>query len=952
MGARSNKPRQRGGGRRLPERNGHDVPGGASVAPSAVAGLAAPRVAIDLTTPSRPRGDSGGGGDGAVPAGPATANGRSLGHVAVDGAPVAKAEEAEREVGEREGKKAAEAKGKKARKAAKAEAEKARKAAKAESKKAVKAEAEKARKAAKAEAKKARKAAKAEAEKARKEAKAESKKRSKAEAKAKGEEAAKDEAKTEAAKDDAKGEKAEKAAKVEGTKERNGQDRDGRTAGHDGHDGKNGRATTGETKGRKARVGEGASAADRLAALDPGELREDLRLACISRAIDDREISLQKQSRVFFQISGAGHEALYLGFARELRAGYDWFFPYYRDLALVLGLGVSPTDVLRQAVGSADDPASGGRQMPAHWGDPARNIVTQSSPTGSQCIPAVGCAEAGRYIVRRPGLGLPAHGDEITYVSLGEGATSEGEFWESLNTACTEHLPVLYIVADNGYAISVPASEQSPAPINELVQGFAGLQVWSIDGTDYATVRETARKVVSHVRAGVGPALVHARVTRPYSHSAADTQSKYRLAQEMEWEASHDPIDALERSMIEAGVVSEEEAAAIRAEARETVAAAAKEALAGARPRVDSVLDNVVALPDIPDPGEVVTGPEGDDVVALGEAIRRALHESMAADERIRVFGEDVADAREAILADVEGKGGVFGTTHGLQRDFGRARCYNTPLAEANIIGRAVGQAVRGLRPAPEIQFFDYIWPAMQQIRSEAATIRWRSNGAFTCPTVMRVPIGGYLQGGSIWHSQSGESIFAHIPGLLVAFPSRASDAAGLLRAAFRCEDPVLFLEHKHLLRQPYTRDPYPGADYVVPFGRGRYVTRGADLTIVTWGATVERSRLAAEQLAETDGASIEVVDLRTLVPWDQEMVAESVAKTSRLLVVHEDVVRGGFGGEIAAWVAEQSFWQLDAPIGRVGAQECHVAYAPELETAILPQVDDIATAAHRLLCG
>ncbi len=683
---------------------------------------------------------------------------------------------------------------------------------------------------------------------------------------------------------------------------------------------------------------------------DTDELRQDLLLARVSRAIDDREIALQKQSRVFFQISGAGHEALLLGLAHELRPGYDWFFPYYRDLALMLGLGISPEQVLLQAVGSADDPASGGRQMPAHWGDRGRNVVTQSSPTGSQCIPAVGCAEAGRYIVRRPQLGLPAHGDEVTYVSLGEGATSEGEFWESLNTACTEHLPVLFVVADNGYAISVPSSEQSPAPINELVRGFAGLQVRSIDGTDYFAVRRTARKVVSHVRAGVGPALIHAKVTRPYSHSAADTQSKYRLAQEMAWEEEHDPIDRFEQALIDGGVLTPDEAADVRAEAHQIVADAAKRALAGARPDPGSVLDHVVALPDIPDPGEVATGPEGDDVVAMGESIRRALHDVMEGDERIRVFGEDVADAREAIMADVDGKGGVFGTTHGLQRSFGRARCYNTPLAEANIIGRAVGQGIRGLRPAPEIQFFDYIWPAMQQIRSEAATIRWRSNGAFTCPTVMRVPIGGYLQGGSIWHSQSGESIFAHIPGLLVAFPSRASDAAGLLRAAFLCEDPVLFLEHKHLLRQPYTRDPYPAPEHVIPFGKGRYVTRGDDLTIVTWGATVERSRLAAERLAETDGASIEIIDLRTLVPWDQEMVAESVTKTSRLLVVHEDVVRGGFGGEIAAWAAEQSFWQLDAPIGRVGAQECHVAYAPELESAILPQPDDIATAAHRLL--
>jgi 2-oxoisovalerate dehydrogenase E1 component len=693
--------------------------------------------------------------------------------------------------------------------------------------------------------------------------------------------------------------------------------------------------------------GTAGSIARSVAAYPPDDLRRDLLLARVSRAIDDREIALQKQSRVFFQISGAGHEALLLALAREFRPGYDWFFPYYRDLALMLGLGMTAEQVLLQAVGSSDDPASGGRQMPAHWGYKPFNVVTQSSPTGSQCIPAVGCAEAGRYIVRRPLLGLTAHGDEVTYVSLGEGATSEGEFWESLNTACTEHLPVLFVVADNGYAISVPSSEQSPAPINELVRGFAGLQVRSVDGTDYFAVRRAARKVVSHVRAGVGPALFHARVTRPYSHSAADTQSKYRLPQELEWEIEHDPIDRFEQALVDGGVITADEASDIRSEAKQVVADAAKAALAAPRPDVKTVLDHVVALPDIPDPGDPPTDGEP---VAMGEAIRRALHDVMEADERIRVFGEDVADAREAIMAEVEGKGGVFGTTHGLQRQFGRARCYNTPLAEANIIGRAVGQAVRGLRPAPEIQFFDYIWPAMQQIRSEAATIRWRSNGEWTCPTVMRVPIGGYLQGGSIWHSQSGVSIFAHIPGLLIALPSRASDAAGLLRAAFRCEDPVLFLEHKHLLRQPYTREPFPGPDYVVPFGRGRYVTRGDELTIVTWGATVERSRLAAERLAESDGVSIEVIDLRTIVPWDQEMVGESVSRTSRLLVVHEDVVRAGFGAEISAWVSDELFWRLDAPVGRVGAQECHVAYAPELESAILPQVDDIAAAARRIL--
>jgi 2-oxoisovalerate dehydrogenase E1 component len=696
------------------------------------------------------------------------------------------------------------------------------------------------------------------------------------------------------------------------------------------------------------------------AAYAPDELRRDLLLACISRSIDDREIALQKQSRVFFQISGAGHEALYLALAHELRPGYDWFFPYYRDLALVLGLGLTAEQVLLQAVGSSEDPASGGRQMPAHWGYRPFNIVTQSSPTGSQCIPAVGCAEAGRYIVRRPDLGLPAHGDELTYVSLGEGATSEGEFWESLNTACTEHLPVVFVVADNGYAISVPSSEQAPASVSEMVSGFAGLQVRTVDGTDYFAVREVAAEVVPHVRAGVGPALIHARVTRPYSHSAADTQSKYRLPTELEWEREHDPIDRFERDLIDAGVIDEEQGASIRAEARRIVAEAARSAIAAPRPDPATVLDHVVALPDIPDPGEPPAPPApgapgggGEvtpEVVAMGEAIRRAMHEVMAADERVRVFGEDVGDAREAIIAEVDGKGGVFGTTHGLQREFGRARCFNTPLAEANIIGRAVGQGIRGLRPAPEIQFFDYIWPAMQQIKSEAATIRWRSHGAWTCPMVIRVPIGGYLQGGAIWHSQSGESIFAHVPGLLVAFPSRASDAAGLLRAAFRCEDPVLFLEHKHLLRQPYTRDPFPGPDHVVPFGKGRRVTEGDDLTLVTWGATVERSRQAAARLAEAGDGRVEVIDLRTIVPYDREMIAESVGRTSRLLVVHEDIAHGGFGGEIAAWASDELFWDLDAPVVRVGAQNCHVAYAPELETAILPQVGDIEAAARRVL--
>ena len=679
------------------------------------------------------------------------------------------------------------------------------------------------------------------------------------------------------------------------------------------------------------------------------ELVEDFRLACTSRAIDDREIGLQKQSRVFFQISGAGHEALLLGLARLLRPGYDWFFPYYRDQALLLGLGASPYDILLQAVGSSADPASGGRQMPSHWGDVARHVVTQSSPTGSQCIPAVGCAEAARYISRRPELpGCTAKGDELTYVSLGEGATSEGEFWESLNTACTLHLPVLYVVADNGYAISVPSSDQQSAPVAELVQGFRGLAVHRIDGTDYFEVRERAAAAIARVRASEGPALIHATVTRPYSHSAADTQSRYRSLDELAVERSLDPIARLRIELVEAGVLTDAEADEIQRAAAAEVADAARAALAAPRPDPATVGDHVVRLPPVSRPEHVPEGWEPGPPVGFGDAIRMALHEAMAADERVRVFGEDVADAREDVLADVEGKGGVFGTTLGLQKAFGMARCYNAPLAEANIVGRAVGQAIRGLRPAPEVQFFDYVWPAMQQIKSEAATIRWRSNGAFTCPMVLRIPIGGYLTGGSIWHSQCGESIFAHVPGLLIAFPSRARDVAGLLRYAFTCEDPVLMLEHKHLLRQPYARDPFPPEGFVIPFGRGTVVRPGTDLTLVTYGATVERSRQAAAAL-EQEGCSVEIIDLRTIAPWDSTLVAESVARTGRCLVVHEDVLTCGFGAEVAAWVGEHCFADLDAPVRRVAAKDNHVPYEPTLERATLPQADDIATALREL---
>jgi 2-oxoisovalerate dehydrogenase E1 component len=686
------------------------------------------------------------------------------------------------------------------------------------------------------------------------------------------------------------------------------------------------------------------------------EVLADYRMALVSRYLDDREITLQKQSRGFFHISSAGHEALCLGLAHSLRPAYDWFFPYYRDRALALALGVTPVQLLLQAVGAANDPASGGRQMPSHFGDRRLHIVTQSSPTGSQCLPAVGCAEAGQYIWHHRDealAGCASREHELTYVSLGEGATSEGEFWESLNTACSLHLPLLYVVADNGYAISVPSRQQSPAPISELVKGFRGLSVHRIDGRDYFEVRRQTPAIVDAIRAGDGPALVHATVTRPYSHSSADTQSKYRPQHELDDEAWFDPIAILERALLEAQALSPEGVAEMREEARKLVTEAAREALAAPRPDPSTLRLHLVELPDVSEEesSEEAAGAglgtgSAAPVVALGEAIRLGLHEAMAADPRVRVFGEDVADAPPELIDELEGKGGVFGTTFGLQRAFGPDRCFNTPLAEANIVGRAVGQGVRGLRPVPEIQFFDYIWTAMQQIKSEAATVRWRSAGMWNCPMVLRAPIGGYLAGGSIWHSQSGVSIFAHIPGLTIVMPSRAVDAVGLLRTALAGEDPVLFLEHKHLLRQRYTEGPFPAPGFRLPFGKGRIAQGGRDLTIVTYGATVQRSLLAA---AHT-GAGVEVIDLRSIMPWDKEMVAESVARTGRLLVVSEDNLTCGFGAEVAAWAGEHCFHDLDAPVCRVGAADTHVPYEPTLERATLPQVEDIEAACLRLL--
>jgi 2-oxoisovalerate dehydrogenase E1 component len=680
------------------------------------------------------------------------------------------------------------------------------------------------------------------------------------------------------------------------------------------------------------------------------ELLRIYRLMLLSRRIDDKEIQLKNQSLIFFQISGAGHEAILVAAGLALRPGYDWFYPYYRDRGLCLALGMTPLEMFLSGVGAAEDPNSGGRQMPSHWGHRKLNIVSQSSPTGTQCLQAVGCADAGMLYSRLadiPDRDRRFQEDEVVYVSIGDGASSEGEFWEALSTACVRKLPVLFLVEDNGYAISVPVDVQTPGgDLSRLVESFPGLGVFRCDGTDVFESARTMHDAVAYCRERRGPALVHARVVRPYSHSLSDDEKLYKTTAERAEEATRDPIAKLAAVLKARKLATDAELAEVAKAVDREIGEAADAAVKAPKPAKDTV-GLYVYSPDVdPASGAFATEarPEGKPETMVA-AINRTMKEEMAVNPRIVMFGEDVADAtHEQNLTEVQGKGGVFKVTHGLQKIYGSDRVFNSPLAEANIVGRAVGMATRGLKPVVEIQFFDYIWPAMMQLRNEAAMMRYRSNNEFSCPMVVRTAIGGYLRGGAPYHSQSGESIFAHCPGLRIAYPSNAQDAAGLLRTAIRCDDPVMFLEHKHLYRQTYNKGEYPGSNYMIPFGKSAVRREGTDLVVVTWGALVQRSLLAAQQ-AEKDGVSTMVIDLRTIMPFDWNGIAEAVKGTSRIVIAHEDQITCGFGAELAARVAGELFEHLDAPIRRVGALDTPVAYCPDLEEAILPGSADVLAA-------
>jgi 2-oxoisovalerate dehydrogenase E1 component len=690
--------------------------------------------------------------------------------------------------------------------------------------------------------------------------------------------------------------------------------------------------------------------------LDGEKLLELYRTMVAARATDDKEIQLKRQNKIFFQISGAGHEAVQVAVADHLRPGSDWSYLYYRDRALSQALGMTPYEHLLQAVGAESDPSSGGRQMPSHWGHRPLRIVSTSSPTGTQFLQAVGTAEAGMRAQRDPAMRDALESfedDEVVLCTTGEGQTSEGEFWEALNTACNLKLPVLFLVEDNGYAISVPVEVNTAGgKISELVRSFPDLHVDECDGCDVEESHAAAARAVEHCRARRGPALLHAHVVRPYSHSMSDDERMYKPPAQIEQEARRDPLRLLRDTLVERGVADTEALDALEREVRDEVQDAADRALEQPQPAPETAL-RFLYSPDV-DPTsakfDTEESPEySGDETTMVDLINLAMREEMERDPRILVFGEDVADAsREEVLGEVKGKGGVFKCTAGLQRRFGSNRVFNSPLAEANIVGRAIGMAVRGIKPVVEIQFFDYIWPAFMQIRNELATMRYRSGGNWDAPIVIRVAYGGYLKGGAIYHSQTGETLFTHSPGLRVVLPSNAEDANGLLRTAIRCDDPVIFLEHKHLYRQVHNKGRDPGPDYMVPLGKAKVVREGSGLTVVACGALVKRSMDAARKAAE-NGIDVEVIDLRSLAPLDMDTVADSVRKTNKVVVAYEDSLSWGIGSEIAARVADDLFPWLDGPVRRVASLDTWVAYAPDLESAILPDADDVYRAIEEL---
>lgn len=661
------------------------------------------------------------------------------------------------------------------------------------------------------------------------------------------------------------------------------------------------------------------------------KLLQVLKTMLQARTVDNKAMNLLRQGKTFFHIAGAGHEAVQLAIGLSLDPKKDWLFPYYRDLATVLTAGLTPEEVFLGTFGKADDPASGGRQLPVHWGSKNFNLPSQSSPTGTQFLQAVGTAMASVKRGER----------NISYVSSGEGTTSQGEFHEAVNWASREKLPVLFVIQNNKYAISVHVSNQTGGKDNsiaEMMEGFHNLHRARIDGTDFFQSYEKVQEAIEYIKSGKGPALIEADVVRLESHSSSDDQKKYRDKKELEEDLKKCPIEKFALVLMSKGYINQKEYDDLKININEEISQAADKALQAADPKIEVAIKYVFDESGFKESlNYESTTPSGNKIVMV-DAINHALHEEMEKNPEMFIFGEDIED----------GKGGVFTATKGLSTRFTKKRVFNSPLAEASIMGVAVGMSLTGMKPVVEIQFGDYIFPGFMQMKNEMAPMRYRSNNAWSAPVVTRVAVGGYIHGG-LCHSQNIEAFFSHIPGIFIAYPSNATDAKGLLKTACRIKDPVLFCEHKGLYRQSFAITPEPDENYLLPFGKAKVVKEGTDITVVSWGISISDSMIAAKKLEDED-FSVEVIDIRTIVPLDEETIYNSVRKTNKVIVIHEDTMFGGFGAEIVARIADNCFQHLDAPVKRIAAKDAHIPYAPILENAVLPSRDDIYRGIKNLL--
>jgi 2-oxoisovalerate dehydrogenase E1 component len=656
-----------------------------------------------------------------------------------------------------------------------------------------------------------------------------------------------------------------------------------------------------------------------LMGFEKKQLIEILKMMVRSRSIDNKAMRLLKQGKTFFHIAAEGHEAVQIAIGMHLDPNKDWLFPYYRDLGTVLMAGLTPEEVFLGTFAKATDPASGGRQLPVHWGMINAQVPTQSSPTGTQFLQAVGTALASK----RKGI------KNVSYVSSGEGTTSQGEFHEAINWASREKLPVLFMIQNNRYAISVPVEHQTAGKdgsVAEMVAGFHTLLRMKIDGTDFFESYQKIKEAIDYIKSGKGPALVEAEVVRLQSHSSSDDQKKYRKQDELEKDKQNDPIEKFVAKLKMQGILTDEEYIKIWEEVNAEIDEAADRAFNAADPDPKDATKFVYDESGLKESLDYEKSEPSGDKIVMVDAINHALHEEMKRSNNMYIFGEDIADK----------KGGVFTATKGLSTAFGDDRVFNSPLAEASILGVANGMALAGLKPVVEIQFGDYIWPAFMQMKNETASMRYRSNNIWSTPVVVRVAVGGYIHGG-LCHSQNIESIYAHVPGIYIVYPSNAADAKGLLKTACRINDPVLFCEHKGLYRQSFSITSEPDDDYLIPFGEAKIVKEGNDITVVSYGISMWDSLFAAKKLEEEFGYSVEVIDIRTIIPLDEETIFRSVKKTSKVIVIHEDTLTGGFGAEIVARISDNCFQHLDGPVKRVAAKDTHIPYSPILENEVLP---------------